>query len=169
MLKKYAFKKYIIVFLAIIALMLNFTSCKNHTPTVYEEIVYASSITCNSATILNGENKQIEPSTVSNGIPIFVFDFIPNENGNIYTKSDTNNPNVIQLNIEVLPHNANTQKIMFEYDEESYNDIIILREDINAFVFLVPNKLITVTVKTTDGTNISTTVKIICMKKINNL
>ena len=159
MIKKHALKKYVII--TIIVLMLALPSCKKDSPfKVYDEIVHISSIDCDSITLLDGTNQEIEAKTYWSGVPIFIFDFIE---GN-YTKDESsilNNPNVIQLNLDVQPHNADVSSFNFEFDKDQYEDFIVFREDINAFVFLASNKMVEITVTSADGSNVSTTVKII--------
>ena len=150
----------IVVYFASIALV-NFIGLETK---VHDGIVYVTNIKCDSITLLNGENEQLQATTYWSGVPIFVFDFTPSGDENGYTKDDASinsNPNVIQPNIDVLPHNADISKYIFEYDAEQYEDFIVFHEDLNAFVFLVPNKMITVTITTTDGSHKSTTIKIL--------
>ena len=131
---------------------------------IHDGIVYVQSIKCDSITLLDGENEKIEAATYWSGVPIFIFDFTPSATNGGYTKEESSimsNPNVIQLNLDVLPHNADVSSFHFEFDEEAYEDAIVFRDDINAFVFLVPNRIITITVTSTDGSNITTTVKIL--------
>ena len=72
--------------------------------------------------------------------------------------SATENLNVVQLNIEVLPNNANEKGYTFEYDDEAYNGELVYNAERGAFVVLVPYSIFYITIRAKDGSNTSTKV-----------
>ena len=93
------------------------------------------------------------------GKPLFIFDFVPAPEDQPYSDDDESiiaNPNAIQINYEVLPHLADETGVKFEYDTEAMEGAVVFHELSHTFVFLKPNKVITVTIKATDGSNKST-------------
>ena len=129
---------------------------------VFDGVTYVSTIQCNSVFFEGDNSKEIFPIYADDGItPIFIFDFIPAAEGNQYTsetESIISNPNVIRLNYEIMPHLADEAGIKFEYDEEA--GVAVFHELSTSFVILKPNKLFTVNIKATDGSNKSTRVQI---------
>ena len=126
---------------------------------IFDGITYVTDIRCNSVTVQNETPVTLESKQVLNGKQWFVFDFIPAGEGNVYTgdaESIINNPNAVQINYEVLPHLADEQGVRFEYDAETNADAVVFHELSRTFVFLKPNRAITVTIRATDGSNVST-------------
>lgn len=129
---------------------------------VHDGTNYVTGIKCETITLLDGENKPIEPyAYYKGGIPVFVFEFKYLPNDEEYTTDEASlakNPNVIQLNVEVLPHNADNPALTYLYDEESYEGDLVFSEEHGAFVVLTSTRLFFVTIKSTDGSNVSTTI-----------
>ena len=129
---------------------------------IFDGITYVSSIQCDSITFLGNNGEKIAPSQFTGknyDIPLFIFDFIPPDPSNPYTTeadSITNNPNIIQIDYEILPHDAPNGKdaVKFEYDEAA--GVAVFHDLSTSFIFLKPNKLFTITIKATDGSNVST-------------
>lgn len=127
----------------------------------FDGITYVSRIQCDTA-MFHGENSREIQADYSSGVPTFIFNFIPPPPGESYTadpESVLENPNIIQLNYEVFPHLADEASIRFEYDEGS--GVAVFHDLSSTFVILQPNKICTVTVRATDGSNVSTQVRII--------
>ena len=147
----------LVVYVASIALV-NFLGTKTK---VTDGTVYVTSITCETITTLNGENKKIAPYSFNeDNVPIFIFRF-DNPTGEEFTTEESSiakNPNVIQLNLDVLPHNAETQNLKYVFDDITYKDELVYKEEIGAFVVIVPYSVFYITIKATDGSNTSTTV-----------
>ena len=130
---------------------------------VFDGITYVESIQCNSITVHNENSVTLSPSQELQGKPLFIFEYIPADEENPYTtdaESIVNNPNVIQINYEVLPHVADEADVVFEYDMEAMDGVVYYHELSRTFVFLKPNKIITITIKATDGSNKSTQIAI---------
>ena len=90
------------------------------------------------------------------GLPEYRFEFI---NGK-YTKdpeSLASNPNVVRIDYEVLPHTADGSQVKFVFEEKNY---VHFDEATQTFVFLRNNRSLTVTIESTDGSNIKTTIVI---------
>jgi hypothetical protein len=129
---------------------------------VFDGITYVTEIQCNTITLIrDGNQVTVQPeSYLVSGNKAFIFEFIPAPEGNPYTIDNIGtNPNTVQINHEVLPHLADEQGVTFEFDEKANEGIAVLYK--NYFVFLKPNKGITVTVKAKDGSNISTQIYIL--------
>jgi hypothetical protein len=133
---------------------------------VFDGTTYVESILCNTVTLQNENPIEITPSRYrgpNNDIPLFIFDFTPSPDGNPYTTDDESiiiNPNVIQMNYEVLPHLADSTEVKFEFDTVAMEGVAVFHELSKSFIFLKPNKLFNVTIKATDGSNKSTTISI---------
>lgn len=126
---------------------------------MFDSITYVTSIQCDTVTFFGDNAKEISPSQyvgTDGNTPLFIFDFIPADPDSPYTSdidSVTQNPNIIQLNYEVMPHLADEAGIKFEYDEAA--GVAVFHDLSTSFVFLKPNKMFTVTVRATDGSNVS--------------
>ena len=126
---------------------------------VFDGITYVQGIQCNSITVQNEDPVTVESKQNLGGKPLFLFDFIPADEANPYTEEDEsiiNNPNAVQINYEVLPHLADSTNVKFEYDRETNAGVVVFHETSRTFVFLKPNRAITVTIRATDGSNVST-------------
>lgn len=129
---------------------------------VFDGTTYVESIECNSITARGNGDAEIAPQpTLIGGARYFVFDFLESSPDNPYTtdaESILSNPNAIVINYEVLPHLADDRSVKFIYDESA--DYVVFHELSRSFIFLKPNKMLTVTIKANDGSNVSTTIKI---------
>ncbi len=126
---------------------------------IFDGITYVQQIQCNSITVQNETPVTIESNQTIGGKPWFFFDFIPADEDDPYTgdaESIIDNPNAVQINYEVLPHLANETSVKFEYDKETNEGVVVFHELSRTFVFLKPNRAITVTIRATDGSNVST-------------
>ena len=126
----------------------------------FEGITYVTNIQCDTATFHGDNSKELQADYKAD-IPTFIFDFIPPSSSNAYTSDPEDvlkNPNIIQLNYEIFPHLADETGVRFEYDDAS--GVAVFHELSSSFVFLQPNKILTVTVRATDGSNVSTKVRI---------
>ena len=151
----------LVVFIASIAIV-NFFGLEIK---VFDGITYVEKIECNTITIQNENPVTLTPTRDLNGIPLFVFEFIPSENGE-YTadeESSLKHPNAVQINYEVFPHVADETGVVFEYDQNS--NIAVFHELSRTFTFIKPNKIFTITVRSTDGSNKSTTISVIGVPK----
>ena len=123
---------------------------------IFDGVTYVTGIQCESITF-HGQNSQEIIATLKPGKdPMFVFDFIPST-GDPYTKdpeSIEKNPNVIQLNYVVQPLVADDSVVKFEYDMNS--DIAVYNEHYGYFIFLQPDHEFYITIRATDGSNVST-------------
>ena len=131
----------------------------------FDGIDYVQEIKCDSITLLNENQKtyNVYKEPAEGEIPEFRFDFIKAPEGTEYTtapESLANNPNVVRLNYEVLPHLADEAQVTFEYDKEGLANIVYFDEATQTFVFLKRLRRIEVTIKATDGSNVKTTIKI---------
>ena len=134
---------------------------------VFDGISYVEKIECNSITVQNENPITLVSQRELNGIPLFVFEFIPSPDGEYTTDAESiiKNPNAVQINYEVLPHTASERGVVFEYDQSS--NTAIFHEFSRTFTFIKPNKVFTVTVKSTDGSNKKATISIIAIPKKN--
>lgn len=123
----------------------------------FDGVEYVQEIKCNGITVMNETHKTYGVDKVSeDGIPEYRFDFIKGD----YTKdpeSLANNPNVVRIDYEVLPHTADGSKVTFEFEEKNY---VHFDETTRTFVFLRNNRSLTVTLVATDGSNVRTTIVI---------
>jgi hypothetical protein len=134
---------------------------------IFDGVTYVQGIQCNSITVQNETPVTVESKQMLGEKPLFIFDFVPADEDNPYTadaESIINNPNAVQINYEVLPHLANETSVKFEYDEQTNEGAVVFHELSRTFVFLKPNRAITVTIRATDGSNVST--QIVLMGRI---
>ena len=134
---------------------------------IFDGVTYVTGIQCNSVTVQNETPVTVESSQTLGGKPLFIFDFVPADEENPYTaeaESIIDNPNAVQINYEVLPHLADETGVKFEYDKETNEGAVVFHELSRTFVFLKPNRAITVTIRATDGSNVST--QIVLMGKV---
>ena len=160
----------LVVFIASIAVV-NFFGLEIK---VFDGITYVEKIECNSITIQNENPVTLTPEKnadgtlkLVNGNPVFRFEFIPSPDGE-YTvdeESIIKNPNAVQINYEVFPHIADETSVVFEYDQSS--NIAVFHELSRTFTFIKPNKVFTITIRSTDGSNKSTTISIVGTLKKN--
>lgn len=130
---------------------------------VFDGITYVDEIRCDSITVQNQNSVTLEPKQSLSGKPLFVFDFIPAPDDDPYTPDDESivtNPNAVQINYEVFPHLADETGVRFEYDRDAMEGVVVFHEISHTFVFLQPNRAITVTIKAIDGSNKSTQIVI---------
>ena len=130
---------------------------------VFDGVTYVNEIKCETITVQNGDSITLTPSSELRGIPLFIFDFIPAPDGTSYTTDDesiNNNPNAIQINYEVFPHDADNKKVKFIFDKEAMEGSVVFNEISRTFLFLKPNKMYTIKIESTDGSKISTTIYI---------
>ncbi len=130
---------------------------------VFDGITYVDEIYCESITIHNQEPVTLDPKQNLDGKPLFMFDFISAPEDEPYTTDDESivqNPNAVQINYEVFPHLADETGVIFEYDKDAMEGVVVFHEISRTFVFLQPNRAITVTIKAIDGSNKSTQVVI---------
>ena len=128
----------------------------------FDSITYVTSIQCDTV-IFHGDNSRVlEPAQYAGkdgNTPVFVFDFIPAPADDPYTLDNiSTNPNIIQINYEVLPHLASENGVKFEYDEGA--GVAVFHELSGSFIFLKSDVSITITIKATDGSNVSTQIRI---------
>ena len=128
----------------------------------FDSITYVTSIQCDTVVFHGANSKVLTPSQYAGkdgNTPVFVFDFIPASEDDPYTLDNiTENPNIIQINYEVLPHLASETDVKFEYDEGA--GVAVFHELSGSFIFLKSDVAITITIKATDGSNVSTQVRI---------
>jgi hypothetical protein len=126
---------------------------------VFDGVTYVQQIQCNNVTVRNENSVTLEPKQMLGGKPLFIFDFVPAPEDDPYTSEDEsilNNPNAVQINYEVFPHLANETGVKFEYDIETNEGVVVFHELSRTFVFLKPNRAVTVTIRAIDGSNVST-------------
>lgn len=136
---------------------------------VFDGITYVESIECSTITVQNENPVTLEPRQQLHGSPLFIFDFIPAPDDAPYTSDDESiisNPNAVQINYEVFPHLADETGVKFEYDANAAEGVVVFHEMSRTFVFLKPNKILTITVRSTDGSNKSTQIQV--MGRISN-
>lgn len=134
---------------------------------IFDGITYVDQIQCNSVTVQNEIPVTLEPKQMLAGKPLFIFDFIPANKGDSYTEESESiigNPNAVQINYETFPHLADETGVKFEYDKETNAGVVVFHELSRTFVFLEPNRAITVTIRAIDGSNVST--QIVLMGKV---
>lgn len=149
----------LVVYVASIAVV-NFFGLEVKT---FDGVTYVNSIVCNSITVQNKNPVTVEANQSLHGNALFIFDFIPAAENNPYTSDDSSiitNPNAVQINYEVLPHLADETGVKFEYDREAMEGAVVFHELSHTFVFLQPNRAITITIKAIDGSNESTQIVI---------
>ena len=130
---------------------------------VFDGITYVDNIECSTITVQNENPVTLEAKQQLHGHPLFIFDFIPASEDNPYTTEDESiisNPNAVQINYEVFPHLADETGVKFEYDLNAAEGVVVFHEISRTFVFLKPNKIITITIRSTDGSNKSTQIQV---------
>lgn len=131
---------------------------------IFDGVTYVSSIQCDTVTFLGANGEKLYPSSfigTNSDVPLFIFDFIPAPEGAPYTGEDESivkNPNVVQLNYEILPHLATDTGVKFEYDASA--GVAVFHELSHSFVFLKPGRIVTITIRATDGSNVHSKVAI---------
>ena len=131
---------------------------------VFDGITYVSGIQCDTVTFLGANGQTLTPSQYTGAnydIPLFVFDFIPAAENDPYTSEDESlvkNPNVVRLNYEILPHLATDTGVKYEYDAGA--GVAVFHELSHSFIFLKPGKIVTITIRATDGSNTQAQVSI---------
>ena len=123
----------------------------------FDGVEYVQEIKCNSITVMNENPKTYGVDKINDdGIPEYRFDFIDGK----YTsdpESLASNPNAVRIDYEVLPHTADGSKIDLIFEEKPY---VHFDEETKTFVFLRNNRSLTVTLVSTDGSNVKTTIVI---------
>ena len=130
---------------------------------IFDGTTYVSGIQCDQIILRSEGERLLTPAGYDGDTPIFIFEFIPSADGSEYTDSPESllhNPNAVELDYVVLPYDADNTTVKFEYDEDAMDGVAVFREDIRTLVFLKPGKMFTITIKATDGSNKSTSVKI---------
>ena len=123
----------------------------------FDGVEYVQEIKCNSITVLNENPKTYSVDKINDdGIPEYRFEFIDGTYTND-PESIANNPNAVRIDYEVLPHTADGSKIDFIFEEKNY---VYFDESSRTFVFLRKNRSLTVTLVSTDGSNVKTTIVI---------
>ena len=128
----------------------------------FDSITYVTSIQCDTV-IFHGDNSRVltpeQYAGKDGNTPVFVFDFIPAPTDAPYTLDNLDtNPNIIQIDYEVMPHLADVTDVKFEYDLDA--GVAVFHELSGSFVFLKPDVALTITIKATDGSNVSTQLRI---------
>lgn len=128
----------------------------------FDSITPVTSIQCDTV-IFHGDNSRVltpaQYAGKDGNIPVFVFDFIPAKADEPYTLDNImDNPNIIQIQYEVMPHLATEKEVKFEYDEGA--GVAVFHELSGSFIFLRSDVTLTITIKATDGHNASTQVRI---------
>ena len=128
----------------------------------FEGVEYVQEIKCDSITVLSENPKTygLYNDPAAGDHLEFRFQFIEAPEGEKYTKdpeSLAKNPNVVSINYDVLPHLADESKVEFVFEDENY---VHFDETTKTFVFLKFNRSVTVTIRATDGSNVSTTIEI---------
>ena len=123
----------------------------------FDGVEYVEEIKCNSITVMNETPKTYGVHEINEeGIPVYHFAFTTGE----YSKdpeSLANNPNAVRIDYEVLPHTADGSKVEFIFEEKPY---VHFDEETKTFIFLRNNRSLTVTIVSTDGSNVKTTIVI---------
>ena len=99
----------------------------------------------------------------------YYFNFIPPEEGEVYTKDNiSTNRNMIQLDYlvqsdkgETMGPNETEGKIEFVYDESA--GVAVYDEEMRALIFLKPNLFFTLRIRATDGKGAWTEVSIMAI------
>ena len=129
---------------------------------IFDGITYVSNIQCDTVTFHGDNSKEIYPAYLAGkeyDIPVFEFDFIPADENDPYTLDNLDtNPNVIQINYEVMPHRADVREVRFEYDADA--GVAVYHELSGSFIFLKPDVALTITIRAIDGSNVSTKIRI---------
>ena len=131
---------------------------------VFDGITYVTDIQCESITVQNENPITIISSYSIGGKPLFEFDFIPPPVDDPYTTDDESiikNPNAVQINYEVFPHLADNTGVKFEFDRNANEGVVVFHELSRTFVFLKPDRMVDITIKSTDGSNVSIHIKLI--------
>ena len=128
----------------------------------FDGVEYVEEIKCNSITVMNenpktyGEHQFPADKVPEDGIPEYWFNFIDGD----YDKTPeslASNPNAVRIDYEVLPHTADGSKVDFIFEERNY---VYFDEETRTFVFLKNNRSLVVTIVSTDGSNVKTTIEI---------
>ncbi len=130
----------------------------------FDGIEYVTSIQCDDIVVRSENAQTLTPSGYFGTTPIFQYDFIPAPADKPYTadkESILGNPNRIELNYVVFPHTADNREVVFEYDEEAMEGIAVFRSDIKSLILLKANAMFTITIRATDGSNVSTSISVI--------
>ena len=129
-----------------------------------EKKVYVEEVKCDSITLLHEPPIVVEKyKNVREGeCDMFFFEFIKAPEGTSYTtdpESLANNPNKVRINYELFPEGVSDPKVVFLYDETIAN-YVYFDEETETFVFLQRRKMLTVTIKSADGSNVKIDIKI---------
>ncbi len=158
----------LVVYIASIAVV-NFFGLETK---VFDGITYVNDIQCNSVTLQREDPITLDPEDyLLGGKKVFLFNFIPAAEGHSYTTDDESiitNPNAVKINYEVFPHLADERGVIFEFDKEANKGVVVFHEISRTFVFIKPNRGITITIKAIDGSNISTQIYIYANYQENN-
>ncbi len=128
----------------------------------FDGVEYVEEIKCNSITVMNenpktyGEHQFENGKVPEDGIPEYWFGFIEG-NYDKTPESLASNPNAVRIDYEVLPHTADGSKVDFIFEEKNY---VYFDEETRTFVFLRNNRSLTVTIVSTDVSNVKTTIEI---------
>lgn len=122
----------------------------------HDRITYVKTIQCNKVTFLGDNEREIEPQYFGTLPPMYTFDFIPPEEGDTYSIDD-DNPNVLTIDWEVMPHDASNE-VEFIFDVES--GAVYYHEMTNSFVILRGDIIFDVTIRALDGSKAETTISI---------
>ena len=134
---------------------------------IFDGTTYVSNIQCDTVTFQGENSKVLYPVQYAGkdgDIPVFEFNFIPADENNPYTLENLdNNPNVVTINYELIPHLSDSKlnAVKFEYDEDAGVAVFHNFQDImQSFVFLKPDVALTITIRAIDGYNTSTQIRI---------
>lgn len=130
---------------------------------IFDGNTYVSEIRCDKLFLQSENGGEIEYVNEKDGVKFFSFFFDPK--GEPYTESNLgSNPNTIVLLYHVYPENANNRKVSFVYDDSSEGTDWVFVRDKASVIFLTQQSSITVTIRSTDGSNKEEKIYIFCRK-----
>ena len=125
----------------------------------FSKVSYVTDIQCQTITFIADNEKELYPQQWFGNTPLFVFDFIPAPEDSPYTTENLDtNPNKILLNYHVFPNLAENTDVKFVFDEDA--GTVVYNKLAKTFVVLEGDVIFTIMIKATDGSNVSTEVKI---------
>lgn len=131
---------------------------------IFDGNTYVSEIRCDNLYLQSENGGQIPYKNERDGMKFFSFEY--DDSGEPYTKENIGfNPNTVVLQYHVYPENANNKKVSFIYDETLAGEDWIFLKDKASVIFLAPQSSITVTIRSTDGSNKEEKIYIFCRRK----
>ena len=131
---------------------------------VFDGVDYVNRIECETVIFQNNGNPvELGPKQIIEGVPLFVFNFIPAPAGKTYTtepESINSNPNIVKIDPKAIPATADNTKLKVIFDEAALDGVAIYHEASRSFIFLKEKKIVDIIIEASDGHKASTKISI---------